>query len=161
MARHTTTATQRKARQASGQIAVDLALAELSTELAAADADDVKSVGLLTVELGAAALVVSVRDSLDRYWYWVIVGLAVSAALVAASLWRRFYATGPDARRFLKETDDATDPRYAAAVAVMGLALSRDNNMKIRRHKGRLYTASFVTLIVTAVGGAAFLLGVH
>jgi hypothetical protein len=85
----------------------------------------------------------------------------VSAALVVAALWRRFFDTGPDSRRFLQEAATTSAVRYAAAAAVMGLVLARDNNRTLRRHKGRLYNASFLTFILTAVGGASFLLGVH
>lgn len=113
------------------------------------------------MDLAAVAVVVSVREAPNRYWYWIIVGFALSATLVAAALWRHLYDGGPDSRRFLQETVDATDAQYVTTVAVMSLALARDHNKMLRRYKGRLYTASLVTFIVTAAGGAAFLLGVH
>ena len=135
---------------------------ELHDEIARADADDLRSLGLLAVDLTAAALLVSVRQVVDRFWYWALVGLGVSVALLLAALWRRSYETGPDPRDFyVNHAAETVDPERVALFAMIGLSSSTYHNNMVRRHKGHLYSASLAVLILTVLGGTAFLLGVH
>jgi hypothetical protein len=148
--------------ETAARIGVDLARDELSAELASADSDDVKSLGFLAVDLAAIALIVSVRHDLDRYWYWVAVGLGLSATLLLVALWPRLYTTGPDPMAFYEDdTAEARDAQHVAVLAIAGLSAARQHNESVRRHKGRWYTAGLVTSIVTVVGGGSFLVSVH
>lgn len=148
--------------ETAARIGVDFARDRLSAALVGADGDDVKSLGFLAVDLAAIALIVGVRQDLDRYWYWVVVGLGVSAALLLIALWPRFYETGPDPIAFYeRDTAGALDAEEVAALAIAGLAAARLHNESVRRRKAGWYTAGLMTSIATVVAGGSFLLWVH
>jgi hypothetical protein len=142
-------------------MAADLARDQLAAELSGADNDDVKALGFLAFDLAAAAGMVGIRTDLDRYWFFTVIGLGVSACLLIAALWRRTYKTGPNPREFYREAGQAADPEEVALLAMAAILAARATNEEIRRRKAQWYTASLVALIVTAVGSSLYLWLVH
>lgn len=134
---------------------------QVNSQLAAADAQSAKSLGIVAADLAGIALVVASRTALNRFWLATIVGLVVSAVGLFAPIVARSMADGPEVVKFYEE-HVGRDIATAQYDLYRELATSLAEN---KRTLGGWRSVSFrlgvLAIVVTAVGSAVYLPVVH
>jgi hypothetical protein len=148
-------------RDASARAAADLARDQLAAEMSGLDSDDIRSIGLLGIYVAGAALMISVRNDLDRFWHWSVVGLGVASTLLLIALWRRDYDMGPPPSTLFEVGSTAADDTSVAVLLFEGVDDARTWTHGVRRHKMRWQRSSFAMFAVTIASSIVYLLAVH
>lgn len=120
------------------------------------DSHDTKALAFIAVDLAGAGVLVGVRDSLQPWWWVPLIGLGISAAFFASTLWPRLFDSGPNLRQFYETWGGSTVVDVHRQM--MGEMLDAiDKNRRILPGKERAFNVGAVVLAVTIAVGSVFL----
>ena len=135
---------------------VGLAQLQLNAILDNSDSHDTKALGLLAATAAAVGLLVGARPTVDRYWWASAVGLLAASVCFMGTLWNRGFRVGPDIEAFYDAYWDR--PALEASVQMLGeLRAAFEANKRVLVTKGRLLTAGYLLIVLTAASSAVYL----
>jgi hypothetical protein len=112
---------------------------------------DTKALGVLAVDAGAIALLITVHQDINRLWWLPSVVLAAAGVLLIAAIWPREFVFGPDLLEFHDEMRRGSPLEAAREMLDEFVAASRQNDDRLNM-KTTLFWWSLGILIVGLLG---------
>lgn len=135
---------------------IDQARAELTATLSEAGNHETKALGLLALNAGGVALLLSVHAVLNRFWPALLAGVGFSAACFAAALWSRAFRLGPSLDEFYADVVDRS-PLDAAVAMLDALTAATQTNQVLNAVKKLCWVMGAAAIALTALAAAIYL----
>lgn len=120
------------------------------------DSHDTKVLAFIALDLAGAGVLTAARDSLQPWWWIPLIGLTISVAFFASTLWPRLFDSGPNLRQFYEKWGGSTPLDFHRQM--MGELLDAiDNNRRILPAKEKAFNWGAGILAITAISGGIFL----
>jgi hypothetical protein len=147
--------------KADQQAILDMVIAharpQLASQLRYGDEIATKALGVLALNVSALAVLVTVGEQLNEWWWVAGAGLLLSAVLLLATIWPRAFSVGPEPAEFYAKMAGQSR-RVAGRQMLTELIAALERNDAPLRAKDRLFKAGFALLVVSGFGAVGVVL---